>query len=33
VRRVYPREAFERAWIGGSGGVVYRIAPAGFAAP
>jgi hypothetical protein len=25
VRRVYGREAFERAWIGGSGGVVYRI--------
>ncbi|TMC44898.1 MAG: peptidase C39 family protein [Chloroflexi bacterium] len=27
VRRVYGREAFERAWIGGSGGVVYFIAP------
>ncbi len=26
VRRVYGREAFERAWIGGSGGVVYFIA-------
>jgi peptidase C39-like protein len=26
VRRVYGREAFERAWIGGSGGVVYVIA-------
>ena len=26
VRRVYGREAFERAWIGGSGGVVYIIA-------
>ena len=26
VRRVYGREAFERAWIGGSGGVVYLIA-------
>jgi len=25
VRRVYGREAFERAWIGGSGGVAYRI--------
>jgi hypothetical protein len=25
VRRVYGREAFERAWIGGSGGVVYFI--------
>jgi hypothetical protein len=25
VRRVYGREAFERAWIGGSGGVVYVI--------
>jgi len=25
VRRVYGREAFERAWIGGSGGVVYLI--------
>jgi hypothetical protein len=28
VRRVYGREAFERAWIGGSGGVVYVIATA-----
>jgi hypothetical protein len=28
VRRIYPREAFERAWVGGSGGVVYVIAPA-----
>jgi hypothetical protein len=28
VRRVYGREAFERAWIGGSGGVVYRIGSA-----
>ena len=28
VRRVYGREAFERAWIGGSGGVVYLIAAA-----
>ena len=27
VRHVYGREAFERAWIGGSGGVVYFIAP------
>jgi hypothetical protein len=26
VRRVYGREAFERSWIGGSGGVVYLIA-------
>src|SRR5207247_1619040 len=26
VRRIYGREAFERAWIGGSGGVVYFIA-------
>jgi hypothetical protein len=26
VRRVYAREAFERAWVGGSGGVVYFIA-------
>jgi len=25
VRRVYPRAQFERAWIGGSGGVVYVI--------
>jgi hypothetical protein len=25
VRRVYGREAFERAWVGGSGGVVYLI--------
>jgi hypothetical protein len=27
VRRVYPRAAFERSWLGGSGGVVYFIAP------
>ena len=33
VRRVYPREAFERAWIGGSGGVVYVITPPGVAIP
>ena len=33
VRRVYPREAFERAWIGGSGGVVYVITPPGTARP
>lgn len=28
VRRVYPRGAFERVWIGGSGGIVYVIHPA-----
>jgi hypothetical protein len=27
VRRIYPRAAFERSWVGGSGGVVYVIAP------
>lgn len=27
VRRTYKREQFERAWLGGSGGVVYVIAP------
>ena len=27
VRRVYPRAAFERSWLGGSGGVVYVIHP------
>jgi len=26
VRRVYGREAFERAWTGGSGGVVCFVA-------
>jgi hypothetical protein len=29
VRRVYGREAFERSWIGGSGGVVYVITAPG----
>lgn len=29
VRRVYRRAEFERAWLGGSGGVVYLIAPRG----
>jgi hypothetical protein len=29
VRRVYPRAAFERSWLGGSGGVVYVIAASG----
>jgi hypothetical protein len=28
VRRVYPRAAFERVWVGGSGGIVYVIHPA-----
>jgi hypothetical protein len=28
VRRVYPRAAFERAWLGGSQGTVYVIHPA-----
>lgn len=27
VRRVYPRAAFERVWVGGSGGVAYVIHP------
>lgn len=27
VRRVYPRAAFELAWVGGSGGIVYVIHP------
>lgn len=27
VRRTYKREQFEKAWLGGSGGVVYIIAP------
>lgn len=29
VRRVYQRAQFEKAWLGGSGGVVYLIAPRG----
>ena len=29
VRRVYDRTQFERAWLGGSGGVVYVIHPPG----
>jgi hypothetical protein len=33
VRRVYPRAAFERSWVGGSGGVVYVIAPASTTIP
>ena len=33
VRRVYPRLAFERAWLGGSGGVVYVIHPPNVALP
>jgi hypothetical protein len=33
VRRVYDRGQFERAWLGGSGGVVYVIAPPGRALP
>jgi hypothetical protein len=33
VRRVYPRAAFEHAWIGGSGGTVYVIRPATQALP
>lgn len=33
VRRVYPRGAFERVWIGGSGGIVYVIHPADHALP
>jgi hypothetical protein len=27
VRRVYDRCQFERAWIGGSGGIVYVVRP------
>jgi hypothetical protein len=33
VRRIYPRAAFERSWIGGSGGVAYVIASPGTALP
>jgi hypothetical protein len=33
VRRVYDRAQFERAWLGGSGGIVYVIAPPGMALP
>lgn len=33
VRMVYPRAAFERAWLGGSGGVAYVIRPPGHALP
>jgi hypothetical protein len=33
VRRVYSRAQFEKAWMGGSGGVVYVIRPAGTALP
>jgi hypothetical protein len=33
VRRVYARAQFERAWIGGSGGVVYVIRPPHVALP
>jgi len=32
VRHVYDREQFERAWIPASGGIVYVIRPAGWAA-
>ncbi|WP_369409545.1 C39 family peptidase [Deinococcus arboris] len=28
VRRVYPRQAFEQAWLGHSGGLAYLISPA-----
>ncbi len=33
VRRVYPRAAFERAWLGGSQGTVYVIRPASVPLP
>lgn len=33
VRRVYPRAAFEKAWLGGSGGTVYVIHPLTVRAP
>lgn len=33
VRMTYPRAAFERAWMGGSGGTAYVIRPAGHALP
>lgn len=33
VRRVYPRAAFETAWLGGSGGTVYVITPPSTALP
>lgn len=33
VRRVYRRDQFEKAWLGGSGGVSYVVRPAGTALP
>ncbi len=33
VKHLYDREAFERAWIPASGGIVYVIRPAGWATP
>ena len=33
VRHVYDREEFERAWVGGSGGIVYVDRPAGWKTP
>jgi hypothetical protein len=33
VEHTYDREAFERAWIGGSGGIVYVDRPAGWPTP
>jgi hypothetical protein len=33
VRRVYARAQFERAWLGGSGGVVYLVHPPSHALP
>jgi hypothetical protein len=33
VRRVYSRSQFEKAWLGGSGGVVYVIRPTSTALP
>lgn len=33
VRRVYSRDEFVRAWLSGSGGVVYLVYPAGWSTP
>ena len=33
VRRIYDGRQFERAWLGGSGGIVYVVAPPGSALP
>jgi hypothetical protein len=33
VRRIYPRAAFERAWLGGSGGIATIVVPEGSGLP